>query len=103
MANQFIKLAGITPMHKLSRDIIQMKLVNPGITMTGLSLAFRMRAEDILAYEKEGLNRIAQYIKSTSIQESTNKFNRDVKEAEAKNLNKQGDSNSLLNAAEPST
>lgn len=102
LANTFVKLASVVPMHKISRRIIQMKLVNPGISVTGISLQTGLRSNEIKAYETDGINRIVDYMKKTDLQESTDKFNAErVIEAEVKNLNLQGNKNSLLTKGTP--
>lgn len=97
LASNFVKLASIVPMSAISRKIIQMKLVNPGISMTGVSLQMGLLAHEINSYEKDGINRISEYIRRTSLQEASEKANADssVKRA-VKNLNVQGKDNSLL-------
>ncbi len=97
LANNFVKLASIVPMSPISRKIIQLRLVNPGISITGVSLQTGLLAHEIKAYETEGLKRITQYLDKTSLQEATDKFNteRTVEHA-VKNLNMQGKDNSLL-------
>lgn len=98
LANNFVKLASIVPMSPISRKIIQLKLVNPGISMTGVSLQTGLLAGEIKAYEKDGINRISDFIRRTSLQEATDKFNTDrIIENEVKNLNVQGKENSILN------
>ncbi len=97
LANNFVKLASIVPMSQISRKIIQLKLVNPGITMTGVSLQTGLLAHEIKSYEKDGLNRMSDFIRRTSLQEATNKANSDSAiEYAIKNLNMQGKENSLL-------
>ncbi len=97
LANDFVKLAGIVPMSAISRKIIQMKLVNPGITMTGVSLQTGLLAHEIKQYEKDGINRISDFIRRTSIEEAKEKANSDsAVEVAVKNLNLQGKENSLL-------
>lgn len=97
LANDFVKLASMVPMSRISRKIIQLKLVNPGISMTGVSLQTGLLAHEITKYEKEGLNRITDFIRRTSLQEAKDKFNSDSTIEDAvKNLNVQGKENSLL-------
>lgn len=97
LASNFVKLASVVPMSAISRKIIQMKLINPGISMTGVSLQMGLLAHEISAYEKEGLNRISEYIRRTSLQEASEKANTDSAiERAVKNLNLQGKDNSLL-------
>lgn len=97
LANNFVKLASIVPMGRISRKIIQMKLVNPGISYTGISLQTGLLAHEIKAYEREGINRIEAYLKRTDLQEAIDKTNRDsAVEHAVKNLNVQGKDNSLL-------
>lgn len=97
VANNFVKLAAIVPMNAMSRKIIQMKLVNPGISVTGISLQVGLLAHEIKQYERDGLNRITDFIRRTSLQEATDKANSDsAVEYAIKNLNVQGKDNSLL-------
>lgn len=102
-ANDLIKLAGIVPMAKKSRDIIQLKLVNPGIQMAGVCLFMRMRKEDVINYEQEGMNRIKDYLKNIDLKknlsQAVEKFNKDsntLTAADVLNLNLQGNKNSLI-------
>lgn len=102
-ANDLIKLVGIVPMPEKSRSIIQLKIVNPGIRMSGVCLFMRMRAEDVKNYEAEGLNRIKDYLKNIDLNKNlsnaVDKFNKDANTATAAdilNLNMQGNKNSLL-------
>lgn len=97
VANNFVKLASIVPMMAVSRRIIQMKISNPGITMTGVSLQTGLLAHEIKAYEKDGINRISEFLRRTSLQEATDKANSDKSiETTIKNINLQGTNNSLL-------
>lgn len=97
LASNFFKLAQVVPMSRISRKIIQLKLVNPGISITGVSLQTGLLAHEINEYEKDGINRISEYIKKTSLEEASGKANRDAAvEIAVKNLNKQGKENSLL-------
>lgn len=97
LANDFVKLAGIVPMSQVSRKIIQMKLVNPGISMTGISIQTGLLAHEIKQYEKDGINRISDFIRRTSIEEAKEKANSNsAVEVAVKNLNLQGKDNSLL-------
>ncbi len=99
LATQFIKFANVIPgVHQLSRKIITTRLMNPGISTTGIGLSIGLRDDEVLKYERDGLNRIKQFIATTSFQEASEKANRDniVNDA-VKNLNLQGKNNSLLN------
>lgn len=98
LATQFIKLASVVPgITTLGRHIIQKRLMNPGISTAHIGLSLGMRDVEVLKYEREGLNRIKQFIGNTSFQEVVSKANRDNLVTEAvKNLNLQGDKNSLL-------
>lgn len=99
LATQFIKLAGVVPgITTIGRKIIQTRLMNPGISTTGIGLQLGMRDSEILKYERDGLNRIKQYINEGSLQVAAEKANKDRMVTEAvKNLNLQGNKNSLLN------
>ena len=97
LANNFVKLASIVPMSPMSRKIIQLRIVNPGISITGVSLQVGLLAHEIKAYEQDGINRITSFLKRTSIQESIEKANSEsAVEYAVKNLNMQGKENSLL-------
>lgn len=98
LATQFIKMANITPgIHQLSRKIISTRIMNPGISTAGIGLSMGMRDVEVLKYERDGLNRIKEYIRLTSLEEAAEKYNRDIIVEDAvKNLNLQGDNNSLL-------
>lgn len=97
LANNFVKLANVVPMPPLSRKIIQLRLVNPGITITGICLQTGLLATEVKLYEQEGINRMTSYLRKTSLQEATDKFNTDsAVEYAVKNLNMQGKDNSLF-------
>lgn len=97
LANTIIKLVGVVPMSPYSRKVLLLKVSNPGITMTGVSLQTGLLAHEIKAYEKEGINRVSDYMRRTDIQEGIDRFNRDsTVENAVKNLNMQGKDNSLL-------
>ncbi len=97
VANNFVKLANVVPMPSLSRKIIQLRLVNPGITITGICLQTGLVAGEVKLYEQEGVNRIKAYLQKTSLQEATDKFNSEsAVEYAVKNLNMQGKDNSLF-------
>lgn len=98
LANQFIKLANIVPgVLPLSRKIISTRLLNPGISTSGIGLSLGLLDSEVNKYEREGLERIKLYIHRMSLQEATDKANRDnAVDVAVKNLNLQGDQNSLL-------
>lgn len=97
LANDFIKLVSMVPMSPISRKIMQMKIINPGISMTGVSLQTGLLAHEIKAYENEGVNRIIEFLRKTSLEDAKEKFNSDsAVEYAVKNLNLQGKDNSLL-------
>lgn len=107
-SNDLIKLAGIVPMPQKSRDIINLKIVNPGINMHGISLVMKLRSDEITAYEREGLNRIKDYLgkmaSNKALSEAVDKYNKDnsaSKAVDVLNLNKQGKKNSLLTPQTP--
>lgn len=98
LATQFIKLANVIPgITTIGRKIITTRLINPGISTAGIGLSVGLRDTEVLAYERDGLNRMKEYIGKTSLGEATEKANRDNLVSEAvKNLNLQGKDNSLL-------
>lgn len=98
LANNFIKLANVVPgISAIGRKIITTRLLNPGISTTGIGLSVGMRDDEVLKYERDGINRIKEFIGRTSFQEANDKANRDRLVDEAvKNLNLQGKENSLL-------
>lgn len=76
LANALVKFANVVPgIHALSRKIISMRIVNPGISTTKIGLTFGMRDDEILKYERDGINRIKSFLATTSLQEASNKFN----------------------------
>lgn len=99
LATQFIKLSGVVPgILPLGRQIIQTRLLNPGISTSGIGLSLGLRDSEVLKYERDGLNRIKEFIGKISFGEATEKANRDQLVTDAvKNLNLQGKNNSLLN------
>lgn len=103
LAEQFIKMANIVPgITTISRKIITTRIMNPGISTTALGLSVGMRDTEVLAYERDGLNRIKEFIGRTSFQEAVEKSNRDnIVTDSVKNLNLQGTKNSLLNPHTP--
>lgn len=98
VAEQFIKFANVIPgIHPMGRKIITTRLLNPGISTSGIGLSIGMRDYEVLQYERDGINRIKEFIGKTSFQEGVEKANRDgIVDEAVKNLNLQGDSNSLL-------
>lgn len=98
LAEQFIKFANVIPgISTLARRIITTRIMNPGISTTGIGLAIGLRDAEVIKHERDGLNRIKEFIGRTSFQEGVEKANRDGLVDEAvKNLNLQGDNNSLL-------
>lgn len=98
LATQFIKMANVVPgISALSRRIITTRLINPGISTTGIGISLGMRDAEVLKHERDGLNRIKQFLSRISTEDAVAKANRDnlVNEA-VKNLNLQGKDNSLL-------
>lgn len=98
LANNFIKLASVVPgISNIGRKIITTRLLNPGISTTGIGLSIGMRDDEVLKYERDGISRIKEFIGRTSFQEANDKANRDKLVDDAvKNLNLQGQNNSLL-------
>lgn len=98
LANNFIKLANVVPgISTIARKIITTRLLNPGISTMGIGLSIGIRDDEVLRYERDGINRIKEFIGRTSFQEANEKANRDGLMDEAvKNLNLQGKDNSLL-------
>lgn len=98
LAEQFLKFESITPgITNIGRKIIQTRIMNPGISTTAIGLSIGLRDAEVLAYEKDGINRIKDFIGRTSFQEGIDKANRDNLVTDAvKNLNLQGNRNSLL-------
>lgn len=98
LANEFIKLVGIVPgLPLMSRKVMMTRMVNPGIRTADIGAAFGLLSSDVLAYEREGVNRITDYIRKQSIHDAAHKFNMDsTSQADALNLNMQGKSNSLI-------
>lgn len=98
LATQFIKLANVVPgITPIGRKIITTRLINPGISTSGIGLSIGLRDSEVLKYERDGLNRIKQYIAENSLDEAVEKANRDNLVTNAvKNLNLQGKDNSLL-------
>ncbi len=97
LANNFVKLAAIVPMPTVSRKIIQLRLVNPGITITGICLQTGLRSAEVGLYEQEGVNLIKDYLKKTDLQAAIDKANKTSSiDSDIKNLNKQGKHNSLF-------
>lgn len=103
LAEQFIKYANVVPgISNLSRRIITTRIMNPGISTTALGLSIGLRDSEVLKHERDGLNRIKEFIGRTSFQEGIEKSNRDNLVTEAvKNLNLQGKNNSLINPQTP--
>ena len=98
LATQFIKMANVVPgVSALSRKIINTRLINPGISTTGIGLSLGLRDAEVLKYERDGLSRIKEFLSRISMEDAVAKANRDnlVNEA-VKNLNLQGKDNSLL-------
>jgi len=73
VANTLAKLAIITPMPKLSREVIIYKLANPGISDIQMAIMAGVRAMDIMAYEAEGKARMTAYLEKYTEQEIINK------------------------------
>lgn len=103
LANNFLKLSGVCPgIPVIGRKIIQTRLMNPGISTEGIGLAMGLRNDEVLAFERDGINRIKQFIGSTSFQEANEKASRDkLVDDTVKNLNLQGKNNSLLTPQTP--
>ncbi len=98
LAQQIIKYVSITPgIHPLAIKIIHTRIMNPGISTTGIGLSVGLRDAEVLAYERDGLNRTKEFISRTSFEEGVEKANRDgIVDEAVKNLNLQGANNSLL-------
>ena len=98
LATQFIKMANVVPgVSALSRKIINTRLINPGISTTGIGLSLGLRDAEVLKYERDGLSRIKEFLSRISMEDAVAKANRDNLVNEAfKNLNLQGKDNSLL-------
>lgn len=95
VANEFVKLVNIAPgVSALSRQIISTKILNPGISYTGLGLIFKMRNEEIMKYEADGISRVKRYLVGFQVDEAVAKFNKDGILPDIKNA--QGNKNSLL-------
>lgn len=98
LATGIIKLVNAIPgIHQISLKVISTRILNPGISTTGIGISMGMRDDEILNYEKDGLNRVKEFLGRTSLGEAVEKSNRDNLVDEAvKNLNLQGNNNSLL-------
>ena len=89
-ANALIKIINVTPgIHAISRKVMSMRIINPGISVLAVALELGIRELDVVKYEKQGKERVKAFIDRSSLQEHTNKFNveRSI-ENELKNLNK---------------
>jgi len=89
-ANALLKIINVTPgIPVLSRKVMSMRIINPGITVLAVALELGIRELDVVKYEKAGKSRVKDYIDRCSLQEHTDKFNveRSI-ENELKNLNK---------------
>lgn len=68
MAETITKFIAMTPkMHILSRKIMTMKIVNPGMTTTQVGLALGLRDHEVTAYETDGKNRVKDFMRVAAV------------------------------------
>lgn len=90
MANTLLKYINIVPgISTVGRKVMSMKIVNPGINMDQVAIALGLRVHECIAYERDAMERVKNYMRSLSVQEGINKFNTErLVENEVKNLNR---------------
>lgn len=90
LANVVLKYINVIPgIPHLSRKIMNLRIVNPGMSNMATALALGIREHEIPLWEQEGLYRVKQFISRISMQDATDKFNTErLIEAEIKNMNK---------------
>ena len=90
VANQILKIINVVPgLSKMAKQVMSMKIVNPGISNMQVALACAIREEDVKKYEKHGKEMCAVFMKRCSVEDAQGKFNADrIIENEIKNLNK---------------
>lgn len=100
VANDITKIANMVPgLSPMSRKVLSIRVINPGITTMGISLATGISEMDVKAYERDGLERIKGYLRDNlNYKDAAEKAAKDnvVSRAIAGELNKQGSKNSLL-------
>lgn len=76
LANTLLKFINTTPgIHPMSRKIINKKICAPGITDMQVALTYGLRVNEVRAFELDGINRVEQELRKTSLQDGINKFN----------------------------
>lgn len=105
VASDIVKIANMVPgISPMSRKVLSIRCINPGITTLGISMATGISEIDVKMYEREGLNRIKQYLRDNlNYKDASEKAAKDnvVSKAIAGELNLQGSKNSLLKKANP--
>ena len=75
LCNTLAKIIAITRMPDLSKQIMLMKISNPGLQNMEIALKFAKRVTDIDLYEAEGKNCVASLLDKHSVQECIDRFN----------------------------
>lgn len=100
VASDIVKIANMVPgLSTMSRKVLSIRCINPGITTLGISLATGINEMNVKMYEREGLDKIKYYLRNNlSYNDSVEKASKDnvVSKAIVGELNKQGNKNSLL-------
>lgn len=78
LANLILKFIHVVPgVHPIGKRVMQMRIMNPGITEMKISLLTGLRTHEYKLYERDALFKITKYIKQMSMQEATDKFNKE--------------------------
>lgn len=77
-ANMVLKHINVVPNLSIqSRLILTMKVMNPGIKNRYIAKEMQITEYDVQMYEREGINRCADYLRKQTLQDSIDKFNKD--------------------------
>lgn len=90
VANQMLKVINMTPgISRTTKQVMSMKIINPGISDMKVALSLGMREVDVYKYEEQGKIACTAFMRRVSLQECTDKFNVDEAiQKELKNMNK---------------
>ena len=98
MANALIKIINTTPgLSDVSKKVMSMKIINPGITNMGIALQLGMREYEVTQWENHGKEVVKTQIDRCSLEDHIGRANTDrAVETAVKNLNLTGKNNELL-------
>lgn len=75
LCNTLAKIVCVIQMPDKSKEILLMKIANPGLKNMEIALQSAMRVMDVDLYEAEGKHRVAQFLTKHTPQEAIDQFN----------------------------